>query len=132
MLSIIVIGQKEKGPEIFKKAEEEVDYSKTPKAIHAYAYIIGIAESEVTDRTAYMGHENDIYLPYRQLRFFYGEYEHYCAARDVPLWQTAGESLFRRSFSAVRKHMKVVKNKTLKFNGGKMVCLCVIYSLCGY
>lgn len=89
------------------------------KRIHAYNYIKTIAESDIVDRSAYQGHENDVYLPYRQVLSFFGEYEYYCIHYNVPKCERASESTFRRALSAVQRDMKRSKGVTVRLSGGK-------------
>lgn len=55
---------------------EDVKISRRAKRDHAYSYIKRVVDSEIIDRSAFRNQENTIFLPYRRLRFFYGEY--YC------------------------------------------------------
>jgi hypothetical protein len=89
------------------------------KFVHAYTYIMDVANSQLVDRTALLGHENDIYLPYRRKAYFYGEYDHYCERNHIPLWQRGREATFRRAFKKVKANMLQQSNKNLKLSGGK-------------
>jgi hypothetical protein len=66
------------------------------KKEHAYAYIKSIVESDMVDRSAYIGQDKSVYLPYRKVSFFYGEYKFVSKDRGVHLF--AGESTFRKAF----------------------------------
>ena len=101
--------------ELLSKKDTAVAISS--KRWHAYAYIKKTVESEIADRTAFKDQENSIYLPYRRLRFFYGEYDWYC--KDMKQALRAKESTFRRAFDEVRDKFEKEYGKKIKFNGGK-------------
>lgn len=101
-----------------------------PKRIHAYTYIDDVAHSEILDRTAFLGHENDFYLPYRAVLFFFGEYEYYCEKHFIPEHECASESTFRRAFDMVKRDLKDRENITLKLSGGKGVLFIFIFCHC--
>lgn len=78
-----------------------------------------VAESEIVDRTAILGHENDIYLPYRHIKYFYGEYDHYCSFHNMHKDSVASLSTFRRAYTTLVRNMKKTQQKNLKLSGGK-------------
>lgn len=65
------------------------------KKEHAYAYIKSVVESDMVDRSAYQGQDRSIYLPYRAVSFFYGEYQ--WLYKDRGVLDIAGESTFRKA-----------------------------------
>jgi hypothetical protein len=83
---------------------------------HAYLYIEKVASSEVVDRSAFQQQENSIYLPYRDVSFFYGEYRYSCKYINDPI--CASISTFRRAFKAVVAKFDKEGHK-LKLSGGK-------------
>ena len=95
---------------------ENLSISRRAKRDHAYAHIADSLKSGLADRSAFEKQENSIYLPYRRLRFFFGEYDFMCEHLNMPIRAT--ESTFRRAFvelkdSYAREGIKV------KFNSGK-------------
>ena len=69
------------------------------KLEHAYAYIKSVVESDMIDRSAYQGQDKSVYLPYRAVSFFFGEYVWLFKDRGVP--DIAGESTFRKAMNAL-------------------------------
>ena len=69
------------------------------------------------DRSAFHGQENSVYLPYRRLNFFFGEYEWVCKSRGI-LKSSAGASTFRSAWTELKKD-KLLSGIRIKFNGGK-------------
>lgn len=65
------------------------------KKEHAYAYIKTVVESDMVDRSAYQGQDRSVYLPYRAVSFFYGEYQ--WLHKDRGVLEIAGESTFRKA-----------------------------------
>jgi hypothetical protein len=84
--------------------------------LHAYSYILRYVESDIVDRSAYQGQDNTIFLPYRKINFFYGEYEWYCKHNNIEM--RARESTFRRAFKKVKEEKSKV-NRKVKLSGGK-------------
>ena len=83
------------------KSEAPLSTSRREKRDHAYAYIKRIVDSELVDRSAYAGQDKTLILPYRRLRFFYGEYDFYCRTNHIPL--RALENTFRRAFRELKE-----------------------------
>ena len=70
----------------------------------------------MVDVTAVKGQENSIYVPYRTITFFYGEYEHYCLHHNKRDFGSL--STFRRAFGNVCKNLYQKKGVVLKLSGG--------------
>ena len=87
------------------------------KMEHAYAYIKTIVESDMVDRSAYMGQDNSVYLPYRKVSFFYGEYKY--QSKDRGVYNFAGESTFRKAYRLLVKDKKIKDNVMVKLSSGK-------------
>jgi hypothetical protein len=106
------------------------DPKETPsrKRDHAYAYIKGVVDSEIVDRSAYAGQDKTLYLPYRKLRFFYGEYEHNCRELKIDSNLYGKESTFRRAFNALLKDYAKA-GIPVKFSEGRgTIYMCVAKS----
>ena len=95
---------------------ENLSISRRTKRDHAYAYILDVVESGVADRSAFEKQEKSLYLPYRRLRFFYGEYDFMCEQKHLPIRAT--ESTFRRAFQELKRKYEDDGMK-IKFNSGK-------------
>lgn len=108
--------------------EENMSVSRRAKRDHAYSYITDVVQSGVADRSAFEKQENSVYLPYRRLRFFYGEYDFMCEQKCIPIRAT--ESTFRRAFQELRGKYEDEGIK-IKFNSGKgkllyLICTCLL------
>lgn len=95
---------------------ETISISRRSKRDHAYSYIEDVVRSGKADRSAFEKQENSVYLPYRRLRFFYGEYLFLCQHKKMPMY--AKENTFRRAFNEVKSQF-AVKGVKVKFNSGK-------------
>lgn len=85
--------------------------------IHARAYIEEIVESDLCDKSAYMGEDKSLYLPYRRVGFFYGEYDYWCKANAFP--ERAQETTFRKAFKDYVNFRKEKDGYSIKLSSGK-------------
>ena len=69
-------------------------------------------------RSALEGQENSIYLPYRDVAFFYGEYEHLCKLNDRDPRDRAMATTFRRAMKDVISNKKK-DGFSIKLSGSK-------------
>ena len=105
--------------------EENISASRRAKRDHAYSYITDVVQSGVADRSAFEKQENSLFLPYRRIRFFYGEYSFMCEQKHIPI--RASESTFRRAFNELRRQYEGEGIK-IKFNTAKGKLLYFIFS----
>jgi hypothetical protein len=70
----------------------------------------------MVDVTAVKDQQDSIYLPYRTITFFYGEYEHYCVHHNKRDFGSL--STFRRAFDAVTQDLYKKGGIVLKLSGG--------------
>ena len=70
----------------------------------------------MVDVTAVKGQQDSIYVPYRTITFFYGEYEHYCLHHNKRDFGSL--STFRRAFVNVCQDLLRNKGVVLKLSGG--------------
>ena len=82
---------------------------------NALAYIESVVESPVMDRSAFQSQENSIYLPYREVRFFFGEYKYYCKENGK---EPGSESTFRRAWAILVAKKKKI-GVAVKLSTGK-------------
>ena len=68
------------------------------------------------DKSAYQGQESSLYLPYRKVNYFFGEYDFFYKSNEAPT--RAGESTFRTAYKAVLR-AKAKENIHIKLIGGK-------------
>ena len=83
------------------------------KRNHAYAYMKRLVDSELVDRSAYAGQDKTLILPYRRLRFLYGEYDFFCRTNHIPL--RALENTFRRAYRELKQEY-AMQNIPVKFS----------------
>jgi hypothetical protein len=95
---------------------EEVSASRCFKRDHCYSFLKDAIDSEIVDSSAFRNQEKTKYMPYRRVRFLYGEYEFICQQHKLPFF--ASESTFRRAFRDIEKTYADVGIK-IKFNSGK-------------
>jgi hypothetical protein len=72
------------------------------KYLHAYAYIKRTVESEIMDRSAFESQDTSLYLPYRTLNFFYGEYDWYCKHNGIAV--RGHETTFRNAYKDLKQN----------------------------
>lgn len=92
------------------------------KLDHAYAYICREVKSDIVDHSALMGQSSSVYLPYRRLSYFFGEYQYFCALTAVDVCEVAGQNTFNRAFLIACKAIYAQDHVVVKFNGGKGKC----------
>jgi hypothetical protein len=68
---------------------------------HAYAYIKRTVESEIMDRSAFESQDTSLYLPYRTMNFFYGEYDWDCKHNGVLV--RGHETTFRNAYKKLKR-----------------------------
>lgn len=94
-------------------SEATLSTSRREKRNHAYAYIKRLVDSELVDRSAYAGQDKTLILPYRRLRFLYGEYDFFCRTNQIPL--RALENTFRRAYRELKEEY-AMQNIPVKFS----------------
>lgn len=107
-----------------KKQRRQIDEPRErTKRDHAVNYIYDLAVSDVVDKSAYQNQDNSIYLPYRTVDYFYGEYLFYCDFNGII--ERASSSTFRRAYQEAVALILKQEKLVLKLSGGKGTCFII-------
>jgi hypothetical protein len=83
-------------------SEVEV-FGRNEKFLNAEAYISQYVEDSNTDASPEENQENTKFIPFKQLKHFFAEYQFDCNEKNIPKHLRAGETTFRNAFSVVKK-----------------------------